>query len=113
MPVATGGPLRSFRQFSSHKESQRVVEATNTLRFAQILEQEGDRLTFSVKVKLREGEAIVRLTDPYDTVIWEEEVTGPGEVKRKEWFTAPDGEWRLEIHFLDATGRYTVGVSRR
>lgn len=111
--LAPGALDAGLKDFSSSSQSRGFKNETGSKLFSKEVSETADRVSFRVKLKVREGAVAWRLEDPHGRVRAEGRAEAGEAREWKDWFNPKDGEWRLVLRFYAASGRYGVKLATR
>lgn len=95
--------------YSATSESDSVRGASETKVFRHTLSERAEGTELRVKLRLREGEAVVTLLDPAGKARFRK-TFAKGKSTVEETFGRLNGEWRVQLELARATGSYSVSL---
>lgn len=88
-------------------ETESITNRTETKLFKHTISDGYDGTRFFIKMKFTGGQATVRLRDGKNVERWAKTFR-KGEAFAEQSYPGVTGEWRVEVTFKEASGKYTV-----
>jgi hypothetical protein len=90
------------------EETQTFRDATRTQTVEAYVPEGTEELQLSLDLRVERGTVAFRARDPQGMVRWQGELTSGGRMTDQRELEPVVGNWRLDLQFVGATGRYEV-----